>query len=120
MTSIARRAVAGLVGTGAAAVMLAVAPSAIADPPPACTAADLAGVAGSVAASTSVYLFTHPDVNAFYTSIEGMDRDTIIAKQKEYFAANPQVKSELAAVRQPMVDTKIRCGAPPESFELLP
>ncbi len=35
--------------------------------PPNCTAADLAGIASGVAASTSTYLFTHPDVNDFYT-----------------------------------------------------
>jgi hypothetical protein len=67
---LARRAVVGVIGTGAAAgaILFGTAPSALADPPPNCTAADLAGVSAGVSASTSAYLFTHPDVNAFFTS----------------------------------------------------
>ncbi|OBF12917.1 heme-binding protein [Mycobacterium sp. ACS4331] len=120
MASIARRVVAGIVGAGAAAVMLAAAPTASADRPPNCSAADLAGVASGVAASTSAYLFTHPDVNEFFTSLEGLDREEIVAKQKEYFAANPQVHAELAGIRKPMVDTKARCGNPADEFPLAP
>ena len=45
--------------------------------PPNCTAADLAGVASGVSASTSAYLFTHPDVNWFFTSLEGLPRDEV-------------------------------------------
>jgi hemophore-related protein len=120
MSSIARRAVAGILGTGAAALMFAAAPTASAERPPNCTAADLAGVASGVAASTSAYLFTHPEVNDFFTTLEGLDRDTIIEKQKEYFAQNPQVHSELAGIRQPLVDTKVRCGTPVEEFPLQP
>jgi heme-binding protein len=121
MTPTARRVVAGLVGAGAAAAVLAAAPTAIADPPPPnCTAADLAGIATGVTASTSTYLFTHPDVNAFYTGLEGQSRETIVAKQKEYLAANPQVKAEITAIRQPMIDAKLRCGSTPESLGLEP
>lgn len=114
MTTIARRVAAGLVGSGAAAFILTVAPSAVADPPPNCTAADLAGITSGVAASTSAYLFTHPEVNDFYTGLEGSDRETIIAKQKEFFAANPQVKDEMTAIRQPIYEAKERCGNPLE------
>lgn len=39
--------------------------------PPNCTAADLAGVMAGVSAGTSSYLFTHPEVNAFFTSLKG-------------------------------------------------
>lgn len=120
MASTARRIIAGIVGAGAAAAMLVAAPTASAERPPNCTAADLAGVASSVAASTSAYLFTHPDVNEFFTSLEGLDRETIVAKQKEYFAANPQIHAELAGIRQPMVDTKARCGNPVDEFPLAP
>ena len=73
----ARRAVAGAVGTGAiaGAMLFGALPSAMADDPaknpPNCTAADLAGVSAGVSASTSAYLFTHPDVNWFFTSLEG-------------------------------------------------
>ena len=43
---------------------------------PNCTAADLASVASGVSAATSAYLFTHPDVNDFFTGLEGEPRDT--------------------------------------------
>ena len=56
----ARRAVAGAIGAGAfASAMFTASPMAFADPPPNCTAGDLAGVASGVSASTSAYLFTH-------------------------------------------------------------
>lgn len=111
----ARRAVAGAVGTGAiAGAMLfgaaTVAPSALAEAPPNCTAADLAGVASGVSAATSAYLFTHPDVNWFFTSLEGMEREEVRPKVTEYLDANPQVRTELTNIRQPLVDLKNRCG----------
>jgi heme-binding protein len=108
----ARRAVAGAVGTGAiAGVMLFGAlPSAMADEPPNCTAADLAGVAAGVSSATSGYLFTHPDVNWFFTSLEGKNRDQVRAEVDKYMSANPQTKAELTGIRQPLVDIKNRCG----------
>ena len=107
----ARRLVVGALGAGAVAGALVVAPVALADPPPNCTAGDLAQVASGVSAGTSVYLFTHPDVNAFFTGLEGAPRDTIRAQVKQYMDANPQTKAELTAIRQPLVDIKNRCGA---------
>jgi heme-binding protein len=107
-----RRAVVGVIGTGAvaSAMLLGAAPSALADPPPNCTAGDLAQVAAGVSANTSVYLFTHPDVNAFFTGLEGAPRDTVRAQVKDYMNANPQTKAELTGIRQPLVDLKNRCG----------
>ncbi len=107
-----RRAVVGAIGASAVtgAMLVAAAPSALADPPPNCTAGDLAQVAAGVSASTSVYLFTHPDVNAFFTGLEGAPRDTIRAQVKTYMDANPQTKAELTGIRQPLVDLKNRCG----------
>ncbi len=111
MSSIARRLAVGLIGTGAAAAILAVAPTVSADPlPPNCTAADLAGIASGVAASTSAYLFTHPEVNDFFTGLEGQDRETIKSEVQTYMDANPQVKAELTGIRQPLTDLKNRCG----------
>lgn len=106
----ARRVMVGVIGAGA--VLFAAAPTALADPPPPpnCTAADLAGVASGVSAATSTYLFTHPDVNAFFTSLEGAHRDTIRSEVKTYMEANPQVKAELSGIRQPLVDIRDRCG----------
>jgi hemophore-related protein len=116
---IARRAVAGAVGAGAiaGAMLFGAIPSALADDPalnpPNCTAADLAGVASGVSASTSAYLFTHPDVNWFFTGLEGKPRDEIRTDVQTYLDANPQVKAELTGIRQPLVDLKNRCGTAP-------
>ncbi|AMD53603.1 MULTISPECIES: heme-binding protein [Mycolicibacterium] len=114
----ARRVVAGVAGAGAVAgaMLFGAVPSALADPadnPPNCTAADLAGVASGVSASTSAYLFTHPDVNNFFTSLEGLPREEVRTKVHDYLEANPQTKAELTGIRQPLVDLKNRCGEAP-------
>ena len=108
----ARRAVAGAVGTGAlAGVMLFGAlPTAMAEEPPNCTAADLAFTAAGVSKATSDYLFSHPDVNYFFTSLEGKNRDEVRAEVDNYMNANPIQKAELTGIRQPLVDIKNRCG----------
>jgi len=116
----ARRAVAGAVGTSAiaGAMLFGALPSAMAeDPalnPPNCTAADLAGVASGVSAATSAYLFTHPDVNWFFTSLEGQPREDIRDDVQQYLDANPQTKADLTGIRQPLVDLKNRCGNTPD------
>ncbi|KHO24547.1 heme-binding protein [Mycolicibacterium setense] len=115
----ARRVVAGVAGAGAVAgaMLFGTIPSALADDPaanpPNCTAADLAGVASGVSASTSAYLFTHPDVNNFFTSLEGLPREEVKTKVHDYLEANPQTKAELTGIRQPLVDLKNRCGEAP-------
>jgi hemophore-related protein len=118
-----RRAVAGALGAGAftGAMLFGAIPSAMADDPalnpPNCTAADLAGVASGVSAATSAYLFTHPDVNWFFTSLEGLPREELRDDVQTYLDANPQVKADLTGIRQPLVDLKNRCGtAPPPSI----
>ncbi|MET0455379.1 MAG: heme-binding protein [Mycobacterium sp.] len=114
-----RRAVAGAMGAGAiaGAMLFGAIPSAMADDPatnpPNCTAADLSGVAAGVSASTSAYLFTHPDVNWFFTSLEGLPRDEVRTQVADYLDDNPQVKTELTGIRQPLVDLKNRCGSAP-------
>jgi hemophore-related protein len=92
-------------------------PSALADQdpaanPPNCTAADLEGVRAGVSAATSAYLFTHPDVNDYVTSLKGLSRAQVATKMKAYLAANPQVKTDMTGIRQPLADLKDRCGAP--------
>ncbi|CDO30664.1 hypothetical protein A5722_11050 [Mycobacterium vulneris] len=115
----ARRVVAGVAGAGAVAgaMLFGAIPSALADDPannpPNCSAADLAGVASGVSASTSAYLFTHPDVNNFFTSLEGLPREEVKTKVHDYLEANPQTKAELTGIRQPLVDLKNRCGEAP-------
>jgi hemophore-related protein len=111
----ARRVVAGVAGAGAVAgaMLFGAIPSAMADDPPNCTAADLAGVASGVSASTSGYLFTHPDVNAFFTGLKGLPRDQVRTKVHDYLEQNPQTKADLVGIRQPLVDLKNRCGGTP-------
>jgi heme-binding protein len=113
----ARRAVNCAIGTGAiAGAMLFGAASATADPPPPvpppCTAAELARVMSGVTFDTSNYLTLHPNVNDFFTSLKGQPRDQISAQVQTYLDANPQVRDELQAIRQPSVDFRNRCGAP--------
>jgi heme-binding protein len=114
-----RRVVAGALGAGAiaGAMLVGTIPSAFADDPalnpPNCTAGDLAGVASGVSASTSAYLFTHPDVNWFFTGLEGLPRDQVRTKVADYLSANPTVKTDLTGIRQPLVDLKDRCGSAP-------
>lgn len=106
---LARRLAAAALGAGAVAGLIATAPSALAAPPN-CTAADLAGVSSGVSAATSAYLFTHPDVNAFFTGLEGAPRAELRDQISVYLDANPGVKADLAGIRQPLVDMKARCG----------
>jgi heme-binding protein len=120
-----RRAVAGAIGTGviAGAMLFGGASLALAQPtpeppppaPPApgCTAADLALVSGGVATATSDYLFSHADVNNFFTSLRGLPREEVPDRVRTYMDANPQVRSELTAIRQPLTDLRTRCEAPP-------
>ncbi|RUP33385.1 heme-binding protein [Mycobacterium sp. SMC-16] len=110
-----RRVVAGFIGAGAVAgsMLFGAVPSALADDlPPNCSAADIAGVKSGVEASTSAYLFTHPDVNDFFTSLRGLSKDQAHAKVKQYLIANPQTKAELQGIRQPLKDIRDRCGLP--------
>ena len=112
-----RRAAAA--GAVAGAFLIGAAPSALASPPN-CTAADLAGVSAGVSAATSAYLFTHPDVNAFFTGLEGSPRDELRGQIAQYLDANPGVKADLQGIRQPLVDLRTRCGgeeSPDESPE---
>ncbi len=109
----ARRAVIGALGAEAVAgALLAAAPAALADRPPNCTAADIAGVASGVSAATSAYLFTHPDVNNFFTGLEGAPQDRIRDQVNTYIDGNPLVKADLIGIRQPLTDIKSRCGDP--------
>jgi heme-binding protein len=95
----------------AGAVLAGSAATAAADPPN-CTAADLAGVMSGVSAGTSAYLFTHPEVNDFFTSLKGKSRDQMRTDVQSYMSANPQVRDELQNVRQPAADFRARCNAP--------
>ncbi len=118
----AARAVAGGMAACVASVamLFAAAGSAAADLPvddpepapaslPNCTAADLAQVSAGVAWATSAYLFTHPDVNAYFTSLKGQPRSEMRDQLKQYMDANPQTHADLEGIRQPLTDFQDRC-----------
>ena len=118
IASPARRAIKGVIGTGAlAGALLFGAATAMAEPPPPvpppCTAAELARVMSGVTFDTSNYLTTHPDVNNFFTSLKGQPKDQIADQVQVYLDANPMVREELQRIRQPSADFRNRCGAPP-------
>jgi hemophore-related protein len=120
------RAMAELIGSGAVAgAMLFVGPAvafaqptpappppAPVAPPPGCTAADLAQASGTVGTAMGQYLFTHPDVNNFFTSLRGLPNEEIRGRVQTYMDANPQVETELNGIRQPVTDLRNRCDAP--------
>lgn len=112
-----RRAVAASVG--AASVLLTVAAPATADdPPPNCTTVDMTGVMAGVSAAMSAYLFTHPDVNAFFTGLQGQPREQIRVATQSYLDANPQVRAEIDGIRQPSTDFRTRCNIPQRAVAL--
>jgi heme-binding protein len=110
-----RRAVAAAIGAGAiaGAILFGTVPSALADPPPppppGCSAGDFEQITSEVSAATSAYLFIHPDVNAFFSSLKGQPRDQIRSQIQTYMANNPQTQSDLAGIRQPLRDMRNRC-----------
>ena len=114
----ARRAVRGAIGTGAlaGAMFFGAAATAAAQPPPPVppprTAAELARIMSGVSFDVSNYLSTHPDVNAYFTSLKGQPRDQIRDQVQTYLDANPQIRDELQTIRQPSVDFRQRCGVP--------
>ena len=109
--TIVRRTLAGTFATGAisVAMLFASAAIAVADPPPNCTAADLSRIQSGVSAATSDYMFTHPDVNDFFTGLKGQDRDVMRNNAQNYLNTNPQAQADLQGIRQPLDDFKARC-----------
>ena len=118
----ARRALAEVIGSGAVAgAMLFGGPAvAFAEPPPApppppapgCTAADLAQASGIVGTAMAQYMFSHPDVNNFFTSLRGLPNEELRGRIQTYMDANPQVETEINGIRQPVTDLRNRCDAP--------
>jgi hemophore-related protein len=117
-----RSALVGAIGTSAMAGAMLGASLAFADPaaeppPPApgCTAADLAQASGTVGTAMSGYLFSHPDVNNFFTGLRGLPSDEIHGDVQNYMNANPQVESDINGIRQPLTDLQNRCDYHPNS-----
>jgi hemophore-related protein len=108
--SLARRTAASVLGAGG--VLLGLAAPAVAYDGPGCTAADITAVEAQVATAMTGYLFTHPDVNAFFTSLDGLNRSVSRGKAQDYLAANPQIKAEIDAIRGPATALRDRCNIP--------
>jgi hemophore-related protein len=122
-----RRSVAGVVGSGAMAGAMLFGGASLAfaqptptppPPPPAaplpgCTAADLAQVSGTVGTKMGEYLFSHPDVNNFFTSLRGRPHEEIRGEVQNYMNANPQAESDINGIRQPLTDLRNRCEQSP-------
>jgi hemophore-related protein len=107
-----RGAVVGVIGAGAmlfAGASIAVAEPGPAVPPPNCTAGDLAVASGTVGTAMGDYLFSHPDVNEFFTGLRGRPNVEIHDAVQTYMDAHPQVESEINGIRQPLTDLRSRC-----------
>jgi hemophore-related protein len=105
---VGRRAAAVIIGAGAVAVGLAGTASA----DPGCTVADMTAVETGVAASMTSYLWTHPDVNSYFTSLQGLPNDEAFAKTRDYLTANPGIKAQMDAIQAPADDLRARCNIP--------
>lgn len=97
---------------GGGAVILGASATASAEPPPNCTAADVVAVMSGVSTDMAAYLFTHPDVNTFFTGLQGQSKSAVADQTKDYLNKNPQVHAELDAIRRPAVDLRNRCNIP--------
>jgi hemophore-related protein len=115
------------IAMGFGAVLLGGAPLASAQPPPpppppqpGCTAGDLAQVSGTVGTAMANYLFTHPDVNSFFTSLRGLPNEELRGRVQDYMNANRQVENEINGIRRPLTDLRNRCDAPAPAGPLGP
>jgi len=116
LTLLVRRTAASVIG--ASGVLLGVAAPAAADVVPGCSAADIAAVESQVAAGIASYLFTHPDVNLVFSSVQGVNKSAAVNKVQGYLNANPQVQAETDAIRKPAFDLRDRCNIPDASIHL--
>ena len=116
MTSLLRGAVIAL---SAGAVLMAPAGIGHADDlPPGCTTADMTGVMSGISAAMSAYLFTHPDVNAFFSGLQGQPKTQVRDQTEAYLNANPTVRAEIEAIRQPSRYFRDRCNLPQRALIL--
>lgn len=97
------------VGAAGCSALLGGQAVAAAEPPANCSAADLARISAGVSNATADYLFSKPDVNAFFTGLEGQGPDELSVSVENYLNANPQVRDELQGIRVPLADFKTRC-----------
>ena len=78
----------------------------------------MTGVMSGVSAALAGYLLTRPDVNEFFTSLQGLPKTQVRTETEAYLAANPGVRADLDAVRQPSRDFRDRCNLPQRALIL--
>ena len=66
-----------------------------------CTTADMTAVMSGVSAALAGYLFSHPDVNDFFTGLQGLPKTEVRDRTRAYLATNPGVQAELEGIRAP-------------------
>lgn len=115
-TLLARRVSAAIIGAGG--VLAGVAAPAVAYDGPGCTAADIMAVEAQMTTAMAGYLFTHPDVNVFLTSTNGMPNAQRRSMLADYLAANPQTAAEIAAIKGPGAALRDRCNIPDSHLHL--
>lgn len=93
-------------------------PAAADDLPPGCTTADMTAVMSGISASMSAYLFAHPDVNDFFSGLQGQSKTAVRDQTDAYLDANPDVRADLEAIRQPSNDFRDRCNLPQRALIL--
>lgn len=72
-----------LVALGASAMLVPGIPgSAAADPQPKCTTADMTAVMSGVSAALAACLVTHPDVNDFFTGLQGLPKNEVATRTR--------------------------------------
>ena len=108
----------GVLLCSAALLVAGAGPAAADDPPPGCTTADMTAVMSGVSAALAGYLFTRPDVNAFFTGLQGLPKTDVRDQTEAYLAANPEVRADLEGIRAPSRQFRDRCGLPQRALIL--
>ena len=98
------RAVAGAIATGAVsgAMLFGSAATAVADPPPNCTASGLSSALATVASGAADWLASHPEAEA---AVNSADENAI----RTYFAAHQQEWSQLQGIANPLRSLRNSC-----------
>jgi hemophore-related protein len=104
----------GLLAFGSAAIVLPVvnaqpAPGP-APEPQSCSISRIADTSRTVSESTSAYLAANPAANDALSDIVTKSPTAVTQEFRAYFAANPQVETELMTINQPAIDLASQCG----------
>lgn len=78
----------------------------------------MTAVMSGVSAALAAYLLVHPDVNDFFTGLQGLPKAEVKTRTEDYLNANPDVRADLQAIRWPSVDFRTRCNLPQRALIL--